>query len=176
MLTICKNGPTRQTIGRINYCFELDGACRAVCEVGYDHLHVFLARPEVYALSDPVHELHQSPQAPRTTDLGANPGMQELIQGGNVRVLRQRPQRGRPRKDDGLALTQMHALIDKGMGLNTAAAVVAALLATGSSQNQHSVRKRLLRKHREETRSSGSEPTGGAGPEAAPASSQGAWP
>jgi hypothetical protein len=151
MLTICKNGPTTQTIGRMNYRFELDGAGRAVCEVGYEHLHVFLARSEVYALAHPIEEA-QVPIVEPTPRAGDGAGVDEARDSATAaRDNEQRRRRGRPKgtgKDDRIALAEMRQLSDNGMGLYNAAGQVAAKLAPGNASYHDSVRKRLLRKYR----------------------------
>jgi hypothetical protein len=149
MLIECKRGPTTQTIGRATYHFETDGAGRAVCEVGYDHLHVFLARPEVYAIADPAAEWQLSIVVHPIGEAGGSPAAHERHSGAADGMIRPRPKRGRPRKDDSVALAEMRMLTETGIGLNSAAAGVAARLASGNSRDQDSVRKRLLRKHKD---------------------------
>jgi hypothetical protein len=76
MLVECKLGPTTQTIGTRTYEFKLDAAGRAACDVGSDHLHIFLARARVYrlagAISEPMSQ-NIDPVAPGFRDsLGEN--------------------------------------------------------------------------------------------------------
>jgi hypothetical protein len=144
LLVDCKLGPTAQNIGRATYRFELNGDGRAVCDVADEHAHVFLARPEVYEIA-----AIPSPTIGRgdAASLGKG-GAAEPPSGGNT----QRPKRGRPKgsgKDDSVALAELRALRSEGMGLNVAAKSVVARTAVGDATSKDSVRKRLLRKHKQ---------------------------
>lgn len=52
MLIHCKLGPTTQNVGGTAYVFAHDRKGRAVCDIGDDHAHLFLARADIYVRAD----------------------------------------------------------------------------------------------------------------------------
>jgi hypothetical protein len=136
MLVECKLGPTTQTIGTRTYEFKLDAAGRAACDVGSDHLYIFLARARVYrlagAISEPMSQKVE-PVAPGFRDsLGENLNSGDVL----VTLLERKPRRGRPGIDDRRALAELHRLVEAGTGLNKAAGMIASSSAAGDARDR----------------------------------------
>lgn len=146
MLTICRLGPTTQAVGGNRYEFRLDAAGRAVCEVGYDHLPVFLARAEVYSVVDPIPDPLSQKADSGASDLRDGHGDNHSTASQVVTI---KARRGRRGIDDDDALAEMRQLLAEGAGLNNAAEMIAAKVTEGEPRQQDATRKRLLRKHKE---------------------------
>ena len=149
MLTMCKLGPTVQTVDGNRYEFHPDAAGRAVCEVGYDHLPMFLARADVYSVVEPIPDpLSQNADrgASEFRDSSGEDHTTDHATAGQVSITK--PRRGRRGIDDTAALTEMRRLLDEGAGLNSAASAIAARDAEGDPRARDTIRKRLLRKHK----------------------------